>query len=78
MISFKEKPSMNEVWVNSGFFVLEPGIFDYIKNDFTVWGKEPMEKLTNNNQLSVFKHKGFYQHMDTVKEKNFLNELCIF
>ena len=49
MISFKEKPSMNEVWVNGGFFVLEPGIFDYIKNDFKVWGKEPMEKLTNNN-----------------------------
>lgn len=75
VISFKEKPSMNEVWVNGGFFVLEPEVFDYLKDDSTVWEKEPMEKLTNNNQLSAFKHKGFYQHMDTAKEKNLLNKL---
>ena len=58
-----------------GFFVLEPEIFEYIKNDSTIWKKESMEKLTKNNQLSTFKHHGFYQHMDTTKEKNFLNKL---
>ena len=55
--------------------MLEPDIFDYIKSDSTIWEKEPMEKLTKNNQLSAYKHYGFYQHMDTVKEKNMLNEL---
>ena len=74
VISFKEKPT-REVWVNGGFFVLEPDIFDYIKMDSTIWEKEPMEKLTKNNQLSAYKHYGFYQHMDTTKEKNFLNKL---
>ncbi len=75
VINFEEKPTREEVWVNGGFFVLEPDIFDYIKNDSTIWEKEPMEKLTKNNQLSAYKHYGFYQHMDTVKEKNMLNEL---
>ena len=75
VISFEEKPTRKEVWVNGGFFVLEPDIFDYIKNDSTVWEEEPMKKLTKNNQLSAYKHYGFYQHMDTTKEKNFLNKL---
>jgi len=75
VISFKEKTPREGVWVNGGFFVLEPDIFDYIKNDSTVWEKGPMEELTKNNQLSAYKHNGFYQHMDTTKEKNFLEEL---
>ena len=75
VISFKEKPPMKEVWVNGGFFVLEPQIFDYLQNDSTIWEKEPMESLVKNNQLSAYKHDGFYQHMDTVKEKNLLNKL---
>lgn len=75
VISFKEKPPMEEVWVNGGFFVLEPQVFDYLQNDSTIWEKEPMEGLVKNNQLSAYKHSGFYQHMDTVKEKNFLNKL---
>jgi glucose-1-phosphate cytidylyltransferase len=75
VISFKEKPPMKDVWVNGGFFVLEPQIFEYIQNDSTIWEKEPMEGLVKNNQLSAYKHSGFYQHMDTVKEKNFLNKL---
>jgi len=75
VISFKEKPPMEDVWVNGGFFVLEPQIFEYIQNDSTIWEKEPMEGLVKNNQLSAYKHSGFYQHMDTVKEKNFLNKL---
>lgn len=75
VISFEEKPMKREVWVNGGFFVLEPDIFDYIKKDSTIWEKEPMKKLTKNNQLSAYKHYGFYRHMDTTKEKNILNEL---
>jgi glucose-1-phosphate cytidylyltransferase len=75
VIGFKEKPPMEDVWVNGGFFVLEPQVFEYIDNDFTIWEKESMEGLVKNNQLSGYKHSGFYQHMDTVKEKNFLNKL---
>ena len=75
VVSFKEKIPREGVWVNGGFFVLEPEIFDYIKNDSTIWEGEPMEKLTKDNQLSAYKHHGFYQHMDTTKEKNFLDEL---
>ena len=52
VISFKEKPPMEEVWVNGGFFVLEPQVFDYLQNDSTIWEKEPMEGLVENNQLS--------------------------
>jgi glucose-1-phosphate cytidylyltransferase len=75
VISFKEKEPMEEIWVNGGFFVLEPQIFDYLKNDSTIWEKDAMEGLVKNNQLSAYKHRGFYQHMDTVKEKNLLNKL---
>ena len=75
VISFKEKPPMEEVWVNGGFFVLEPQVFDYLQNDSTIWEKEPMEGLVKNNQLRAYKHHGFYQHMDTIKEKNLLNKL---
>ncbi|RZD48755.1 MAG: glucose-1-phosphate cytidylyltransferase [Thaumarchaeota archaeon] len=73
--SFKEKMSRKDTWVNGGFFVLEPEIFDYIKNDSTIWEKEPLEKLAEINQLSAYQHHGFYQHMDTMKEKEFLNKL---
>ena len=57
VISFKEKPPMEEVWVNGGFFVLEPQVFDYLQNDSTIWEKEPMEGLVKNNQLSTNKKK---------------------
>ena len=70
---FNEKPGGD--WINAGFFVLEPDIFDYIKDDSTIWEKEPLQKLSNENQLSVFKHTGFWQPMDTLSEKNLLEEL---
>ena len=72
---FKEKPPRKEEWVNGGYFVLEPQIFDYIENDSTVWEKEPMEKLTKKGQLSAFKHDGFYKPMDTISDKNYLEKL---
>jgi glucose-1-phosphate cytidylyltransferase len=73
--SFKEKPTESGNWINGGYFVLEPSIFDYLKNDSTIWEKEPLEKLAQENQLSAFKHMGFWQPLDTLREKNQLEEL---
>lgn len=73
--SFKEKPQADGAWINGGFFVLEPEIFNYIEGDDTVWEREPLEKLASKNQLSAYKHKGFWQPMDTLRDKNVLEEL---
>lgn len=75
VINFSEKPASEKNWVNGGYFVLEPEIFDFIKSDKTVWEKEPMEKLARMGHLFAYKHAGFYQMMDTLREKNYLNEL---
>ena len=75
VIGFQEKPHREGEWVNGGFFVLEPGIFDYIKNDLTVWEKEPIQNLANDNQLAAYKHTKFYQPMDTLSDKNYLEKL---
>ena len=75
VMDFSEKPPSKKNWVNGGYFVLEPEIFDFIKNDKTVWEKEPMEKLARSGNLFAYKHTGFYQMMDTLREKNYLNEL---
>ena len=75
VVSFKEKPAREDVWVNGGFFILEPGIFDHIENDNTSWEMETMRKLVKEGQLSALKHSGFYQPMDTMNEKNILNDL---
>jgi glucose-1-phosphate cytidylyltransferase len=71
---FDEKPQMSEGWVNGGFFVLEPGIFDYIPGDVD-WAKEPLEGLAAAGQLAAFCHEGFWQSMDTMRDKTYLNEL---
>ncbi len=73
--SFKEKPDGDGAWVNSGFFVLEPGVIDYIEGDATVWEKEPMENLAVNNQLSAYRHHDFWQPMDTLRDKHVLEDL---
>ena len=75
VVSFKEKPSGDGNWINGGFFVLEPKIFDYIKDDSTIWEKDPLEKLANERQLNVYKHKKFWQPLDTLRDKNHLEEL---
>ena len=75
VIDFQEKPHIEGKWVNGGFFVLNPEVFDYIKSDSTVWEKEPMEILTKDGQLSAYKHRGFYQPMDTISDKNHLEKL---
>lgn len=72
---FMEKPSGDGAIVNGGFFVLSPKIINYIKNDFTIWEKEPMERLAIEGNLSAFKFDGFWQPMDTLRDKMLLEEL---
>lgn len=72
---FQEKPKGDGNWINGGFFVLEPEIFNLIQNDQTSWEKEPLELLADNKQLNAFHHKGFWRPMDTLKDKKDLNEL---
>lgn len=73
--SFAEKPSGDGAWINGGFFVLEPQIFDYIEGDQTVWELEPMEHLARDHQLSAFRHPGFWRPMDTLRDKIVLEEM---
>lgn len=73
--AFQEKPKGDGAWVNGGFFVLSPTVFDYLKDDNTVWEQEPMDNLAKENQLSAYLHKEFWQPMDTLREKNLLEEL---
>jgi glucose-1-phosphate cytidylyltransferase len=72
---FREKPKGDSAWINGGFFVLEPEIFDYIESDSTVWEKEPMENLARDRKLSAFMHDDFWQSMDSLRDKNVLEEI---
>ena len=73
--SFAEKPAGDGAWINGGFFVLEPQIFDYIEGDETVWEFGPMERLARDGQLSAFRHPGFWLPMDTLRDKAVLEDL---
>jgi len=75
IIRFEEKPQFNESWINAGYFVLSPKILDYIKDDSTIWEREPIEQLAKEGQLSAFKHSGFWKPMDTLRDKIALEEL---
>jgi glucose-1-phosphate cytidylyltransferase len=75
IISFNEKPLGDGAWINGGFFVLSPKVIDYIDGDDTTWEKEPIERLARDGELSAFKHKGFWKPMDTLRDKNQLDEL---
>ncbi len=72
---FMEKPKGDNAYINGGFFVLSKKVIDLIKNDQTFWEREPLENLAQSNQLIAFKHNGFWQPMDTLREKNYLEEL---
>jgi glucose-1-phosphate cytidylyltransferase len=72
---FREKPQGDGAWINGGFFVLEPGVGDYIDGDHTVWEREPMERLAAEGQLTPFRHTGFWQAMDTLRERHLLEDL---
>jgi glucose-1-phosphate cytidylyltransferase len=73
--AFREKPQGDGAWVNGGFFVLEPRAIDYIEGDATVWEKEPLERLAGEGQLAAFRHKGFWQPMDTLRDRMVLENL---
>lgn len=73
--TFKEKPDGDGAWVNGGFFVLEPAVIDYIDNDKTVWERDPLESLAADGELSAYTHSGFWQPMDTLRDKHVLEEL---
>ncbi len=72
---FAEKPQTEDGWVNGGFFVLEPSFLDLIHDDLSVLEKEPLETVAANHQLAAFKHHGFWQCMDTKRDKDFLEEI---
>ena len=75
IISFEEKPSGDGSWINGGYFVLEPGIFDYVENDQTVWERQPLETLAKDSQLSVYRHNGYWNAVDTLRDKNRMQDL---
>ena len=75
VLGFREKPVGDGGWINGGFFVLSPKVADYIEGDTTVWEREPMERLARDRQLSVYHHKGFWQPMDTLRDKRQLETL---
>jgi glucose-1-phosphate cytidylyltransferase len=73
--TFHEKPEGDGAWVNGGFFVLEPEVFDYIDGDASVWEREPLEGLANEGKLAAYRHTGFWQPMDSLRDKIVLEDL---
>lgn len=73
--AFQEKPKGDGAWINGGFFILEPSVFDKLAGDETVWEQEPLEQLANERQLGAYKHEGFWQPMDTLRDKLHLESL---
>jgi glucose-1-phosphate cytidylyltransferase len=73
--SFQEKPAGDGAWINGGFFVLEPAVFDYIEGDTTSFEGAPLQKMAQDGQLTAYQHHGFWQAMDTLRDKNHLESL---
>lgn len=73
--AFREKPRGDGALINGGFFILSPKVVDYISDDATIWEQEPLSQLAEDRELAAFKHEGFWQPMDTIREKNYLNSL---
>ncbi len=74
---FREKPRGDNAWINGGYFILEPQIMDYIKDDSTVWENEPLEQIAERKQLAAYQHHGFWHPMDTLRDKNTLEDLWL-
>jgi len=72
---FREKPIGDAAWINGGFFVLEPSVFEYIEQDSTVWELDPLRKLGTEGQLSAYRHNGYWQNMDSLRDKEVLEEV---
>ncbi len=75
IVAFDEKPQGDGAWINGGYFVCSPGVFDYIDGDATVWERTPLERLAADGSLSAFVHRGFWHPMDTLRDKTHLEEL---
>lgn len=73
--SFYEKPEGDGAWINGGYFIVDPKAIDYIEGDRTTWEQEPLQNLARDNQLAAYKHRGFWQAMDTLRDKMYLEEL---
>ena len=73
--AFAEKPHGDGAWVNGGFFVLAPGAIDYVEGDDVMWEREPLERLARDGQLRAYRHSGFWQPMDTLRDRNLLESL---
>jgi glucose-1-phosphate cytidylyltransferase len=74
--NFREKPQVGQGWINGGFFVIEPEFFDFIEGDHTILEQEPLEEVARAGELMSYKHTGFWQCMDTRRDKDSLEELC--
>lgn len=72
---FREKPQDGDAWINGGFFVLDPAVIDYIDGDDTTWERDPLERLAREGELAAYRHDGFWHPMDTLRDKNTLNQL---
>ena len=72
---FQEKPEGDGAWINGGFFVLNPQVIDFIEDDSISWEKEPLQKLAHKEELAAYKHNGFWQPMDTLRDKQYLERL---
>ena len=77
VINFEEKPKGDGGLINGGFFVLNKSVLEYIKNDETIWEQEPLKNLASDNELMAYEHKGFWQPMDTLRDKNTLENLYV-
>jgi glucose-1-phosphate cytidylyltransferase len=75
--AFREKPQDPAGWINGGFFVLEPSVFDHLNDDSTVWEREPLEALAARGELIAYRHRGFWQPVDTLREKRLLEDLWL-
>jgi glucose-1-phosphate cytidylyltransferase len=77
IVEFTEKPQTSEGWINGAFFVLEPGVFDYVDGDAIQWEREPLERLAADGQLMAYRHESFWQCMDTIRDKKLLEKLWV-
>jgi len=75
VVDFEEKPQIGEGWINGGFFVIEPQALDYIDGDGSIWERKPLEKIAREGQLAAFRHEGFWQCMDTIRDVQGLENL---
>ncbi|MBW1788859.1 MAG: glucose-1-phosphate cytidylyltransferase [Deltaproteobacteria bacterium] len=73
--AFSEKPQLSDQWINGAYFVLEPGVMDYIDGDDTQWEREPLERLARDGQLMAFRHRSFWQCMDTLYDRRYLEDI---